>query len=96
MASILWSPGLVLSKQENEEIDYSIDFSSWIDSSETIGSFTVTADVGISLGSSQKSGNVVTFRVIGGSEGSRYRILPEVTTSVSGQVFAAPFYMQVN
>ena len=96
MSSILWHPGIVLSKQEDEEIDYSVDFSSWIDSSETIGSYTVTADVGLSIGSTQKSGDVLTFRVIGGSEGLRYRIVPKITTSASSQILSAPFYMQIN
>ena len=67
-------------------ITYSIDYSGWLASGETITAvsyevFPATSPALAVTGSTISGGNIVTFQLSGGIEGTKYEIMPSVTTS---------------
>jgi hypothetical protein len=83
-------------KQPTEVLDYDVDFSEWFaDRSDTLDSFTVTAQAGITVASSSNTGNVVKVVLSGGTNGGRYKITVRVTTTPSAFVREADFIVSV-
>ena len=73
----------VLVKQPGETRQFSMDFSSLLDSGETISSPNVSASPsGLSLGSPSVSGTKVLFTIASGAHPVKYRL--EVTVNTSG------------
>lgn len=71
-------------KQPAEVLDYDVDFSEWFSNrTDTPASFTVTADTGITVVGSTRSGNVVKIILSGGTSGTKYKITVRLTTSNS-------------
>ena len=62
-------------KDPDEEQDYSFNFDNEMATGESLLSVLATnADAGITIDSTVVSGNVVTYRVSGGTAGRRYKI----------------------
>lgn len=82
-------------KQPAEILDYDVDFSDWFTNRlDTLASFTVTADAGITVVGSTRSGNVVKVILSGGTSGTKYKIQIQLTTS-AGMVKEADFVVAV-
>jgi len=73
----------VLVKQPGETRQFSMDFSSLLDTAETISDPSVTSTpTGLTLGSATVSGSKILFNLSSGTHPVRYRI--EVTVTSSG------------
>lgn len=72
-------------KDPESVLDWVFDWTSdsWLETSETISSHTVTVPTGITLDSSSESGGKVTAWLSGGTAGITYRIECKITTSMS-------------
>jgi hypothetical protein len=71
-------------KQPAEVLDYDVDFSDWMEGrGDTPASHTVTAEPGITVVGSSRTGNVVKVALSGGTDGSAYKITVLLTTSTS-------------
>ena len=75
--------GLFIRKDPEAVMDYTIDYSTFLDSSDTITSHTITVDSGITKDSSSiVSGNKkVTMQLSGGVAGTAYTIKVTAGTS---------------
>lgn len=69
-------------KDPTANLDYGFNWSSWLQTGETITTATVTVPTGITLAqSAQIVSGVVVFWLSGGAVGNSYLIECEVTTS---------------
>ena len=72
-------------KDPNAVLDYAFDWSDWLAAGETISTFTVTAETGLTLGTGDKSpsqaNGVVTYWLSGGTAGINYKVACLITTS---------------
>lgn len=62
-------------------LDYTFDWSDWLNTGETISSHTVTVPTGITLGSHANDTTAVTMWLSGGAVGEHYAIACQITTS---------------
>ncbi len=83
-------------KQPGETIDYPVDFTDWFEgrTADSIASYTVTADAGISIATHVRVGFVVTVVLTGGTDGTSYKTTVKITTA-SGLVKEAEFVVKV-
>ena len=66
----------IYDKYVKEVQDYDIDFSKWLSTfSDALSGYTITSDVGITLVSSARTGNVVKVWLSGGTSGQSYDII---------------------
>ena len=70
-------------KDPDAVLDYSFDWSDWLDVTETISSYTIDADTGITVDSDSESAGVVTVWLSGGTAGQTYAVRCEIVTSDS-------------
>ena len=70
-------------KDPDAVLDYSFDWSNWLDDSgpETISSRTVTVETGLTKDSDSESNGVVTVWLSGGISGKTYTVACEIVTS---------------
>jgi hypothetical protein len=76
-----WSP-----KSPADVADYYIDWSAFLATAEVISSVTVTADAGLTVGSTDYTDKVARARLSGGTAGNTYAVTCLITTS-SNEVF---------
>jgi len=69
-------------KDPNAVLDYSIDWSSWLATGETITVSTWTVSIGITVDSNNFSGTDTVVWLSGGTAGSDYEGTNHITTSV--------------
>lgn len=83
-------------KQPGETLDYDIDFQEqWLSViNDTISSFTVTSDAGITVVSSFLLGGIVKVFVSGGLDGQTYKVTVRVTTT-GGRIREADIKIKV-
>ena len=82
-------------KFKNERQDYDIDFTNWLRTwGDSISSFNVAADTGITIASSSLAGSVVKVWVADGVNGSSYNITATVTTA-AGRIKQATITIKV-
>lgn len=87
----------VFVKQPHEVLDYDFDYSEWLPTADTIISTAVTADAGITLGSTiiePSEKKVVKQWVSGGSDGVTYKVQITATTA-GGRVKEIEFKIRV-
>jgi len=70
-------------KDPDAVLDYAFDWSSWLQSGETISSYSITVDSGLTKESDNESDGVVTVWLSGGTAGSEYTVSCKITTSMS-------------
>lgn len=70
-------------KDPDAVLDYTFDWSSWLQGGETISSQTIDADDGITVDSTSANDTGVTVWLSGGTVGERYKVRCEITTSGS-------------
>lgn len=69
-------------KQPVDVLDYDFDFSDWLtDRADTILSFTVTADTGLTVGDTSTVDGVVKVFLSGGTSGQQYKVTCTVVTN---------------
>lgn len=72
----------IFTKQPTEVLDYDIDYTSALDSGDTIAAQTVTADTGITVDTSLIVGGVkVKIWLSGGTTGNTYKVTATITTA---------------
>jgi len=90
-------------KDPESVLDYAFDWramthgtatSDWLETDETITSYTITADTGITADSSTESDGKVTVWLSGGTAGKWYKIACLITTS-AGRTDERTIYIQV-
>jgi hypothetical protein len=67
-------------KDPDAVLDYSFDWSAWLDVAETISSYTIDEDTGITVDSDSEAAGVVTVWLSGGTAGTTYAVRCEVVT----------------
>jgi len=84
-------------KQPHEVLDYDLDYSEWLPVADTIVSTTVTADAGITVGSTiidPATQRIVKQWISGGADGVTYKIQVTATTA-GGRVKEVEFKIRV-
>jgi hypothetical protein len=67
-------------KDPDAVLDYSWNWSAWLQPSENISAHSILAPTGITLDSSSADAGVVTAWLSGGTNGQTYRVTCRVTT----------------
>ena len=70
-------------KDPDAVLDFVFDWrvKNWLESTETISSYTIDADTGITVDSDSETGGVVTAWLSGGTDGENYTVRCEIVTS---------------
>ena len=68
-------------KDPSAVLDYVFDWTEWLATVETITDHTITADTGITVGSSTEDAGKVTVWLSGGTAGINYKVACLITTS---------------
>ena len=83
------------SKQPAEILDYDVDYTEWFSNRiDTPSTFTVTAETGITVVSTARTGKVVKVTLSGGTTGVKYKVTIRLTTTL-GLVKEADFTVSV-
>ena len=69
-------------KDPSAVLDYVFDWTEWLATVETITDYTITADTGITVGSSTEDAGKVTVWLSGGTAGINYKVACKITTTV--------------
>jgi hypothetical protein len=82
MGFVISCDGLpVIEKIDTSVLDYSFDWRKWLTPiSDSISSFTVTADDGITIDSESQLNGIVTVFISGGTSGITYDVTCKITT----------------
>jgi hypothetical protein len=82
-------------KQPGEVLDYDVDFSEWFGNrTDTPASHTATAEAGLTVVSSQLSGNIVKVICSGGVDAVAYKVTVRLTTS-AGLIKEVDFQVKI-
>lgn len=73
----------VRSKYANEVLDYTFDLSNTLDSGDTISTFSIAAESGVTVDSYSNTSTVGTATISGGTQGKSYKLTATTTTSNS-------------
>lgn len=71
-------------------LDYQFDWTDWLDQGETISSYTIDADPGLTVHSDAQDGPVVTVWLSGGTAGRIYNVTCTITSSVGASPMPSP------
>lgn len=72
-------------KDPDATLDYVINWGTWLTTGETITTYTVTTDPGITLASTSRAGALITMWLTGGTNRAAYTITCHITTSTGRQ-----------
>lgn len=82
-------------KQSSEVLDYDVDYTDWFSNrQDSAASFEVTAQAGITVEATSRSGNVVKTVLGGGTDGESYKLTVLLTTT-AGLVKEADFIVRI-
>lgn len=86
----------IFRKQPAEVLDYDVDFTSWLGTSDIINSAVAASDAGITRGATEitAGGKIVKQWISGGSSNTSYKVTVTATTS-AGRVKEAEFIVKV-
>ena len=68
-------------KDPSAVLDYAFDWTDWLAAAETITDHTITADTGITVGSSTESDGKIIVWLSGGTAGINYKVACKITTT---------------
>ena len=68
-------------KDPQAVLDFAFNWASWLATGETISTYTVTAQTGLTKDSDSESSGVVTVWVSGGTAGTWYTLACKIVTS---------------
>lgn len=83
-----------ITKADDENLDYGIEFADLLETGETISSASWTVGAGLTGGAESESGTVASKWLSGGTAGLTYEVDCEATTS-AGRVFERCFNVRV-
>jgi hypothetical protein len=91
------APLVEYTQDPSANLDYAVDFTAWLPAGDTISTFTVIADSGISATKSNtlSTATIAVIWVSGGVVGLVYTVTVRVTTTI-GRVDDRTFYMRIN
>lgn len=69
-------------KDKDAKLDFMFDWSEWLESGETISSYVLTVQTGITKVSDSKTTTAVTVWLSGGTNGTWYTVACKITTSL--------------
>lgn len=70
-------------KDPNAVLDYKFDWSDWLATSETISSYVVTVESGLTKDSDSESSGMITIWLSGGTAYTAYTVACKITTNMS-------------
>ena len=73
--------GHFIEKDPYAVLDYSLDWTNWMPSGDTISAISITADAGITVDSSTNTDYIATANISGGTAGTTYNIEYNITTT---------------
>jgi len=73
--------GAYIEKDPYAVLDYSLDWTNWMPSGDTITSITVSADAGITIDSTTNTDYIATANISGGTAGNIYNIEFKIVTT---------------
>ena len=73
--------GAYIEKDPYAVLDYSLDWTNWMPSGDTITSISVTADAGITIDSTTNTDFIATAYISGGTAGTIYNIEFKIVTA---------------
>lgn len=73
--------GHFIEKDPYAVLDYSLDWTNWMPSGDTISAISITADAGITIDSSTNTDYIATAYISGGTAGTTYNIEYNITTT---------------
>jgi len=78
-----WKDGLVITKDPDDVLDYKFDFSSWLNSGDTISTRVVTVSTGLTKDSDSitDTSTSVTVWLSGGTPIAEYTMACKITTA---------------
>ena len=68
-------------KDPDEVLDYTFDWTDYLETGETIASYVITADTGITSGTESQASGVVTYWLTGGDATYTYKVACKIVTS---------------
>ncbi len=74
-----------LSKDPQETLDYTMDWTKWLAPTETITACTVSQPIGLTVSAPTLATPNVTVRISGGTTGQSYDVIWHATTSTGQQ-----------
>lgn len=84
-------------KDPNDVLDFTFDWAdSWLATGETISSYTVTADTGLTIDSDSQASGVITYWVSGGTANQRYSVACKIITSAGRTAERTATFMVTN
>jgi len=72
-------------KDPDANLDYSVDWSQWLQSGETITASTWVVTTGITKGTTSNTTTSTTVWLSGGTDGTKYTATNHITTSLARQ-----------
>jgi hypothetical protein len=73
-------------KDPSDVLDYTFDWTSFLATGETISSYTVTPDTGLTKDSDSQASGVITYWLYGGTADSLYNVVCKIVTSAGRTV----------
>jgi len=73
--------GAYIEKDPYAVLDYSLDWTNWMPSGDTITSIAVSADAGITIDSTTNTDYIATANISGGTAGNIYNIEFKIVTT---------------
>jgi hypothetical protein len=73
-------------KDPSDVLDYTFDWTDFLATGETISSYTVTPDTGLTKDSDSQASGVITYWVSGGTADSLYNVVCKIVTSAGRTV----------
>lgn len=71
-------------KQPDEALDYTVDFSDWFSTrGDAPSSYVVVVEDGLTLDGDSRAGEVVTVVLSGGTSGASYKVTVRLTTDAA-------------
>lgn len=76
-----WKDDLIITHDADDDLDYEFDWSSWLSAGDTIDSYSMTYDAGITGYNESSSSDAVTYWIKGGTPGELYRVSCKIITA---------------
>jgi hypothetical protein len=73
--------GAYIEKDPYAVLDYSLDWTNWMPSGDTITSISITADTGITIDSTTNTDYIATAYISGGTAGTIYNVEYKIVTT---------------
>lgn len=77
---MIWREGLIIGKYPSAVVDWVFDWSAWL-GTDTIASYAVTAESGLTIDSDSNTSTTVQVIISGGSLSETYYLDCEITTA---------------